>query len=71
MHGVIALFINGFNFKLLNLGGSAVWFCVAVPLAPVFLVKYGRIELYGNPWVYIIDENGKKHRHKEKIDWGF
>ncbi len=65
---IIALLINGFNFSQLNLGGSAVWFCIAVPLAPVFLVKYGRMDIYDNPWVYIIGENGKKKRYRPKRD---
>lgn len=63
---IIALFINGFDFSMLNLGGSAVWFCLAVPLAPVFLVKFGRIDIYDNPWIYIIDAKGQKKRYKPK-----
>ena len=63
---IFALIINGFKFKQINLGGSAVWFCLAVPLTPVFVVKYGRMGLYDNPWIYIIDENGKKKRYKER-----
>ena len=62
------MIINGFDFSMLNLGGSAVWFCLAVPLAPVFLIKYGRMDIYDNPWVYLIDENGKKKRYREKKD---
>lgn len=65
---IIALLINGFNFSLLNLGGSAVWFCLAVPLSPVFLVKYGRMDIYDNPWIYLIAENGKKKRYRRKRD---
>ena len=68
---IIALFVNGFNFSLIKLGGSAVWFCIVVPLTPIFLVKFGRIDLYDNPWIYIVGENGKKRRFKQKIDWGF
>lgn len=63
---IFALIINGFKFSQINLGGSAVWFCLAVPLTPVFVVKYGRMGLYDNPWIYIIDENGKKKRYKER-----
>ncbi|MBP5266272.1 MAG: hypothetical protein J6Z06_05565 [Lachnospiraceae bacterium] len=65
---ILALIINGFNFSILNLGGSAVWFCIAVPLAPVFLIKYGRMDIYDNPWIYIIGENGQKKRYKPKRD---
>ncbi|MBO7402839.1 MAG: hypothetical protein J6U10_07600, partial [Lachnospiraceae bacterium] len=69
---IIALLINGFNFSVLNLGGSAVWFCITVPLSPVFLIKYGRMDIYDNPWIYLVDENGKKKRYKRKRsekDW--
>lgn len=65
---IVALFINGFNFTQLNLGGSAVWFCIAVPLAPVFLIKYGRMDIYDRPWIYIIGENGKKKRYRPQKD---
>lgn len=65
---ILALIINGFNFSILNLGGSAVWFCIAVPLAPVFLIKYGRMDIYDNPWIYMIGENGQKKRYKPKHD---
>ena len=65
---IIALLINGFNFAQLNLGGSAVWFCITVPLAPVFLIKYGRMDIYDTPWIYIIGENGKRRRYKRKRD---
>ncbi|MBO7677821.1 MAG: hypothetical protein J6S49_09970 [Erysipelotrichaceae bacterium] len=63
---IIALFINGFNFSLLNLGGSAAWFCVTVPLAPVFLIKYGRMDIYDNPWIYLVDDKGKKKLYRPK-----
>ena len=63
---ILALLINGFNFEQLTLGGSAVWFCLAVPLTPVFLVKYGRMDIYDNPWIYLINENEGKKRYKRK-----
>lgn len=69
---ILALIINGFNFAQINLGGSAVWFCIAVPLAPVFLIKYGRMDIYDTPWIYLIDKNGKKKRYRNKRtseDW--
>ena len=65
---IFALIINGFNFSQLELGGSAVWFCIAVPLAPVFLVKYGRMDIYDNPWIYLIGDNGRKKRYRPKKD---
>ena len=64
---ILALFINGFDFGRLELRGSAVWFCIAVPVVPVFLLK-GIAELYDNPWVYRIDAYGKKRRYKRKKD---
>ncbi len=69
---IIALLINGFNFSILNPAGSAVWFCITVPLSPVFLIKYGRMDIYDNPWIYLVDEHGKKKRYKakhSKADW--
>ncbi|MBR5789881.1 MAG: hypothetical protein IKX99_07240 [Lachnospiraceae bacterium] len=64
---VLALFINGFNFAKLWLGGSAAWFCLSVPLAPVFLMKFIAFELYENPWIWIVDEKGGKKRYREKM----
>lgn len=63
---IIALFLNGFDFERLELGGSAVWFCIVVIIVPVFLIKRYRIELYENPWIYIIKENGKEKRYRTK-----
>ncbi len=68
---IIALFINGFNFEMLQLGGSAVWLCITVPLTPVILIKYGRIELYDNPWIYTYNDKGKKKRYRKKIEFDF
>ncbi|MCR4791287.1 MAG: hypothetical protein K5871_00910 [Lachnospiraceae bacterium] len=65
---IFALLINGFDFSQINLGGSAVWFCLAVPLAPVFLIKYGRMDIYDNPWIYLIGENDGKKRYRPKKD---
>ncbi|MBR5754940.1 MAG: hypothetical protein IKX97_03865, partial [Erysipelotrichaceae bacterium] len=64
---IIALFVNGFNFSKINLGGSAVWFCIFIPVVPIYLLKFGIVELYERPWIYTIDENGRMKRHKEKI----
>ena len=57
---IIALLINGFNSSILNPAGFAMWFCITVPLSPVFLIKYGRMDIYDNPWIYLVDEHGKK-----------
>ncbi len=62
---ILAFIINGFNFAKLNFGGSAAWFCLAVPLAPVFIVLM-LIHLYDDPWIYILDDRGHKKRYRQK-----
>ena len=63
---ILAMLINGFDFARLDLGGSAVWFCIAVPVVPVYLLKFGIVELHDNPLVYVLNEDGTKKRyHKE------
>ena len=63
---ILALFVNGFDFARLELGGSAVWFCIMVPVVPVYLIKFGIVELYDHPWVYLVSEDGKRTRYREK-----
>jgi ribosomal protein L37AE/L43A/predicted RNA-binding Zn-ribbon protein involved in translation (DUF1610 family) len=63
---IVALFLNGFHFSELELGGSAVWFCVFVPVIPIYLLKFGRISLYDRPWIYILLPDGTKKRYREK-----
>ena len=65
---IIALFLNGFNFRMLTLGGSAVWFCITVPVVPIIFLKYGVTELYDRPWIYEILENGRRKRYRKKSD---
>lgn len=65
---ILALFVNGFNFSQLELGGSAVWFCITVPTVPVILLKSGFVEIYENPWIYLIGEDGTLTRYKKKIE---
>ena len=64
---IIALFLNGFDFARLELGGSAVWFCIMVPVVPIYILKFAVIELYENPWIYVIGENGKEKRYRRKL----
>ena len=70
---ILALFLNGFDFQRLTLGGSAVWFCIAVPVVPIYLLKFGIVELHDNPWIFIRTDKGKKKRyrqkHKIRITW--
>ena len=63
---IVALFLNGFDFARLELGGSAVWFCIAVPTGPIILLKFGIVQLYERPWVYIRRPDGKLKRYREK-----
>ena len=63
---ILALLINGFDFSRLTLGGSAVWFCIAVPTVPIYLLKFGIVELYDRPLIYEIKDNGKTKRYREK-----
>ena len=63
---IIALFLNGFNFSRLTLGGSAAWFCIAVPIVPIYLLKFGIVELYEKPWIYQKLPDGRRKRIKEK-----
>ena len=66
---IIALFLNGFDFKRLELGGSAAWFCIMVPMVPVYLVKFGRIDFYEHPWIYLIHEYGSTERYRRKREF--
>ena len=65
---IIALFLNGFDFQRLELGGSAVWFCIMVPVVPVYLLKFSVIERYERPLIYVISENGSRKRYRRKAD---
>lgn len=63
---ITALFLNGFRFSELNPGGSAVWFCIMVPVVPVYLLKYGFAELHDNPQIYLRAQNGRAKRYRPK-----
>ena len=62
---IFALLINGFDFASLNLGGSAVWFCIAVPVVPIYLLKFGIDGLYEKPWIYTF-KDGRLKRYRKK-----
>ncbi len=66
---LLALFLNGFNFRQLELGGSAVWFCIFIPVVPIYVLKFGIIELYERPWIYLLTENRQKKRYRQPIEW--
>lgn len=64
---IIALFVNGFNFERLYIGGSVIWFIITVPTVPIVFIRFGFQWLYDYPWIYTISKNGKKKRYREKI----
>ena len=68
---ILALFINGFDFKKLNLGGSAVWFCIFVPIIPIYLLRLELVQLHDNPWIYTFTEKGKLKRYRKKVKFEF
>ena len=67
---IVALFLNGFDFARLELGGSAVWFCIAVPVVPVYLLKFGLVDLYENPRIYLMTDKGRKKRYRKQKEKG-
>lgn len=62
---ILAFLLNGFDYHGLTISGAAVWLCIAVPLAPVFVLKFGRLELYEHPVVQYCDDNGRRHRWRK------
>ena len=63
---IIAFPLTGFDVSKLNLSGSAVWFCLAVPTVPIYLLKFGIVDLHKHPWIYTVSENGRKKRFRRK-----
>ncbi len=61
---ILAFLLNGCSVQGLTLGGAAVWLCITVPLAPVFLLKFGRLELYEHPIVHYRDADGRRRRYR-------
>ena len=62
---IIAFVLNGLSFKGLTVAGAAVWLCITVPLAPVFVLKYGRLDLYRHPLIYYRTARGHRKRYWE------
>ena len=62
---ILAFLLNGLSFRGLTMGGAAVWLCITVPLAPVFLLKFGRLELYEHPIVRYRADDGRLKRYRE------
>ena len=63
---ILAFIFNGFDYHGLHPGHAAVWLCIFVPVVPAYLMKMGRIDIYENPYIYRIDENGKEKRIRTK-----
>lgn len=61
---ILAFLLNGLSLRGLTVGGAAVWLCLAVPLAPVFLVKFGRLELYEHPVIHYRTDRGRRRRYR-------
>ena len=61
---IVALILNGFNFSALSLSGSAVWFCIAVPVVPIYFILFGIKSLYEKPWMYRVSDAGKVKRYR-------
>ena len=66
---LLALLINGFQFSKINLGGSAVWFCIMVPVIPIYLLMYALTWFYNHPWIYYKDDSGRTRRYKKKREF--
>lgn len=65
---IVAFPLTGFDVSKLNLAGSAVWFCIAVPVVPIYILKFGMVELHEHPWIYTVSENGRKKRYRKKLE---
>ena len=38
-----------------------------VPVVPIYILKFARIELYERPWVYLLSEDGTRKRYRKAI----
>lgn len=63
---IVAFVLSGFDYQNLDVAGSAVWLCIFVIVVPAYFIKMGRIDIYENPYVYRIDENGRSHKVRMK-----
>ena len=63
---IVAFVLSGFDYQNLDVGGSAVWLCIFVIVVPAYFIKMGRIDIYENPYVYRIDDNGRSHKVRTK-----
>lgn len=63
---ILAWILNGCSAQGLTPGGAAVWLCITVPIAPVYLLKFGRLDLYEHPLVDVRDDSGRWKRVREQ-----
>ena len=56
--------LNGFSAQGLHPEGAAVWLCIFVPVVIAYFIKMGRIDIYQNPYIYVLDEQGRPRRIK-------
>ena len=61
---ILAFILNGFDYHGLTIGGAAVWLCISVPLAPVFVLKFGRLEIYEHPVIQYRTDDGRRKRYR-------
>ena len=61
---ILGFLFNGLSFRGLTVGGAAVWLCITVPLAPVFMLKFGRLELYEHPVIHYRADDGRRKRFR-------
>lgn len=64
---ICALIINGFQFTQIDIAGSAVWLCIAVPVAPIYLIVFGIKGIYNMPWIYVYNEEGKLKKYRSSL----
>ena len=63
---ILAFIFNGFSAQGLTFGGAAVWLCITVPLTPVLLIQFARLEIYEHPLIWTLDGEGRWSRLRSK-----
>ena len=63
---ILAFVFNGFSAQGLTLGGAAVWLCITVPVAPVYFLNFGRLELYEHPLIWLLTPEGGRRRYRPR-----
>lgn len=59
---ILALFINGFDFNLLEIKASGIWLLITLPTVPVYLIRGAVQWLYESPWIYDMTDDGQLKR---------